>query len=598
MNEKIEWYREVLELEPNSKVFFPFARLLAENGDYSEAISILRHGLERHTEYLEARLFLIELLHKTGDACACESEISQLNKMFASYAGFWQAWAACLASEKGEADTASILRFLAARFVHGPLSMHEVLNRGLESILHSGKTETAAVIAPSRPEDSAAAPEAIHVQATPCDENMLPPDPEAFPADNESAGMHMTDHDMQDNAVSGDAHVNEDAEQPAACVMQPNLPAAEEPAAQASHDLPAPSDSLEEYCASTPEDDSLQTGNEQDADNIAIDAVSSGIEENEAAHAAKESLPELAPENLAPASEQLNTPENKEEAEPEAEQPEIMACEAIGDALPQMEELELSDGNMEDVPEPDAADIPADHPGDIQEDFNESLSGNVENCPPLFEDDRIAVASVGAEMQDDEEPELEPAVTENGESMAFCPDSENLSVEEGESLPSPEESADEISQVQMSSSSASALDQEELDDLDNLLDDQAMSGHKLVEAANMEAEADLAASESVRSVEENDEAEEHFSLRTRSMAEVLAEQGDLKGALDIYHELVAATEDSSEKKDLEQRITTLTGRLGQMADIEVDNKRPEASSKDKLISMLEALADRVEARAQ
>ena len=30
MMDKIEWYREVLELEPSSKLFFPLARLLVE----------------------------------------------------------------------------------------------------------------------------------------------------------------------------------------------------------------------------------------------------------------------------------------------------------------------------------------------------------------------------------------------------------------------------------------------------------------------------------------------------------------------------------------------------------------------------------------
>ena len=41
MTEKIEWYKEVLELEPNSKVFFPLARLLSEAGRTDEAVEIL-----------------------------------------------------------------------------------------------------------------------------------------------------------------------------------------------------------------------------------------------------------------------------------------------------------------------------------------------------------------------------------------------------------------------------------------------------------------------------------------------------------------------------------------------------------------------------
>lgn len=66
MTEKIDWYKEVLELEPNSKVFYPLSRLLAEAGRTDEAVDTLEQGLARHEEFLEARLFLVELLHQLG----------------------------------------------------------------------------------------------------------------------------------------------------------------------------------------------------------------------------------------------------------------------------------------------------------------------------------------------------------------------------------------------------------------------------------------------------------------------------------------------------------------------------------------------------
>ncbi len=143
MTEKIDWYREILELEPNSKVFFPLARLLADAGKDKEAIQELERGLERHSDFLEARLFLIELLYKNGGQAACASQVEKLSKMFASYAGFWQAWAACLGGVNGEADTASALRFLAANFLHGPISLHDVLNLGLKSLLQNNSQDDA-----------------------------------------------------------------------------------------------------------------------------------------------------------------------------------------------------------------------------------------------------------------------------------------------------------------------------------------------------------------------------------------------------------------------------------------------------------------------
>ena len=90
-----------------------------------------------------------------------------------------------------------------------------------------------------------------------------------------------------------------------------------------------------------------------------------------------------------------------------------------------------------------------------------------------------------------------------------------------------------------------------------------------------------------------------LSLRTRSMAEVLAEQGDLQGALDIYTELAAAAAGSSEQEVLQQRIAMLRTQLEGAAVEDLVPPSPDmAAGKDKLISMLEALAERVEARAQ
>ena len=94
MMDKIEWYREVLELEPSSKLFFPLARLLVEDGQPEAALETLRRGLERHPEFLEARLFYIEQLYHHGQPEACVAEVTELGQLFASYPGFWQAWAA------------------------------------------------------------------------------------------------------------------------------------------------------------------------------------------------------------------------------------------------------------------------------------------------------------------------------------------------------------------------------------------------------------------------------------------------------------------------------------------------------------------------
>ncbi|MDR2055996.1 MAG: hypothetical protein LBQ10_09055 [Desulfovibrio sp.] len=135
MAEKIEWYKEVLDLEPNSKVFFPLARLLKAENRCDEAIEVLEQGLERHPEFLEARLLVIELLYKAGRRDLCLAQTNKISAIFSGYTEFWQAWAACLADDGASPDMSTILRFMAAHFMNPHLSLHEVFDKGITAIL-------------------------------------------------------------------------------------------------------------------------------------------------------------------------------------------------------------------------------------------------------------------------------------------------------------------------------------------------------------------------------------------------------------------------------------------------------------------------------
>ena len=135
MKAKIDWYKEVLELEPGSKVFFPLARLLAENGQFQDAVSTLRLGLERHPEFIEARLYLIELLYKNGQIVQCEPQVGQLTRLFAQYPGFWEAWGACAADTEKSRELSLTLRFLAVLFQNADIGLGEVLEKGLDSLV-------------------------------------------------------------------------------------------------------------------------------------------------------------------------------------------------------------------------------------------------------------------------------------------------------------------------------------------------------------------------------------------------------------------------------------------------------------------------------
>ncbi len=134
MNEKIRWYREVLELEPSSKVFFPLARLFLENEQLDDAVDTLRRGLERHPEHLEARMLLIECLDVLGQELEADDETEILSTRLRQYPQFWQAWGRTLAASPESKDASLALDFLAASFESASISWATVIEQGLRAL--------------------------------------------------------------------------------------------------------------------------------------------------------------------------------------------------------------------------------------------------------------------------------------------------------------------------------------------------------------------------------------------------------------------------------------------------------------------------------
>ncbi len=138
---KLEWYREVLALEPNSKLFLPLARLLARlgseenNAEYlNEAFSVLRRGLDIHPDFMEARLFLIELLNMCGCKAQCGAEVARLASLFLSYPDFWDAWREYAITENESSDFTAALGFMSAIMRNKSLSIVQVLEAGLNAL--------------------------------------------------------------------------------------------------------------------------------------------------------------------------------------------------------------------------------------------------------------------------------------------------------------------------------------------------------------------------------------------------------------------------------------------------------------------------------
>ena len=168
MKQKIEWYKEVLELEPGSRVFFPLAKLLAADGQTAEAVHALRQGLLRHPEHVEARLLLVELLFLQDAENELRTEIDGLGALFAAYPGFWKAWSEQLASTPALRDAALAMRFFAATLPGKKVSWGEIIEHGLQSLLgaHDGAASfSPAFVAhtPSAQEEAAMRRKPLHV---------------------------------------------------------------------------------------------------------------------------------------------------------------------------------------------------------------------------------------------------------------------------------------------------------------------------------------------------------------------------------------------------------------------------------------------------
>ncbi|WP_031485220.1 tetratricopeptide repeat protein [Maridesulfovibrio frigidus] len=132
MQSKIEWYQEVLALEPSSKVFFPLARLYVEIGNLEKAVTALRMGLDRHPDYLESRLLLVETLTKLGRDSEAKAAVAPLTRLFSSYPSFWKMWGDSVS--EGNDDVAGAMAFLFSALHGNPLSWSDVMSEGIKEL--------------------------------------------------------------------------------------------------------------------------------------------------------------------------------------------------------------------------------------------------------------------------------------------------------------------------------------------------------------------------------------------------------------------------------------------------------------------------------
>ena len=131
MNDKFIWYKEILDIEPQSRLFLPLARILAGEGALEEAKAVLENGLSYHGHYVQARMLLSEVLQKLGRTDEAEQQFALVAGEFRENASFWETFAGTGTKNK---DEAVIRRMLSLQLRNIPVEFSDILSRGLDSL--------------------------------------------------------------------------------------------------------------------------------------------------------------------------------------------------------------------------------------------------------------------------------------------------------------------------------------------------------------------------------------------------------------------------------------------------------------------------------
>jgi tetratricopeptide (TPR) repeat protein len=173
MANKIELYREVLAIEPNSKVFFPLARQLAEEGQVDEAVAALQRGIGFHPDHLEAKFLLIDILTRLGREREAEAVFTDVGALLARYPSVWLLWSRAAAARSRDPSLAML--FLGHYFQNDTLSWSEVMERGLRSLTQATAEAKAGPEDLPGPSLVSAAPEVVAVAPAATEETGAPP---------------------------------------------------------------------------------------------------------------------------------------------------------------------------------------------------------------------------------------------------------------------------------------------------------------------------------------------------------------------------------------------------------------------------------------
>lgn len=121
MKNNLDLLDELLTQDPGSKIFFPLAKLYRKQGEGGKALEVLRKGIANHPQFLEAQLFMIDLLQEHQCYEEAEATAMDIFERLQSSHSFWRTLHAGL-SKKRLHETAF------AAFVFGQAANHESID--------------------------------------------------------------------------------------------------------------------------------------------------------------------------------------------------------------------------------------------------------------------------------------------------------------------------------------------------------------------------------------------------------------------------------------------------------------------------------------
>ena len=132
MQDKIELYKDILQNDPFSRLFYPLSIALKAENKLEEAAHYLEEGLVYHTNFLEARMLFVEVLHYLGDIHKRDVEIEKIMEIFKSYPSFWKICAE--KSQDQHNDISLALHFISQALVDKDMTFSKVFSSGLQSL--------------------------------------------------------------------------------------------------------------------------------------------------------------------------------------------------------------------------------------------------------------------------------------------------------------------------------------------------------------------------------------------------------------------------------------------------------------------------------